>query len=71
MPVLKKWRIFEREDFTGEGAKLRDELALVIKDLELACDKFEVSKQRQLDWKPVRARRSAHTSCIKPLANWR
>lgn len=49
MPVLKKWRIFEREDFTGEGAKLRDELALVIKDLELACDKFEVSKQRQLD----------------------
>ena len=27
MPVLKKWRIFEREDFTGEGARMRDELA--------------------------------------------
>jgi len=26
MPVLKKWRIFEREDFTGEGAYLRAEL---------------------------------------------
>ncbi len=22
MPVLKKWRIFEREDFTGEAARL-------------------------------------------------
>lgn len=71
MPVLKKWRIFEREDFTGEGAKLRDELALVIKDLELACDKFEVSSNANSTGKPVRARRSAHTSCIKPLANWR
>jgi acyl-[acyl-carrier-protein] desaturase len=49
MPVLKKWRIFEREDFTGEAAELRDDLALLIKELEMACDKFEVSKQRQLD----------------------
>src|ERR1700758_4509878 len=49
MPVLKKWRIFEREDFTGEAAELRDDLALLIKELEQACDKFEVSKQRQLD----------------------
>ncbi len=49
MPVLKKWRIFEREDFTGEGAKMRDELALLVKELEMSCDKFEESKQRQLD----------------------
>ena len=34
MPVLKKWRIFEREDFTGEGARLRDELAKLIEELE-------------------------------------
>ena len=27
MPVLKKWRIFEREDFTGEAAAIRDDLA--------------------------------------------
>ena len=26
MPVLKKWRIFEREDFTGEAAEMRDDL---------------------------------------------
>jgi acyl-[acyl-carrier-protein] desaturase len=49
MPVLKKWRIFEREDITGEAAGLRDDLALLIEELEVACDKFEVSKQRQLE----------------------
>jgi acyl-[acyl-carrier-protein] desaturase len=49
MPVLKKWRIFERDDFTGEAAELRDDLALLVKELEVACDKFEVSKQRQLE----------------------
>jgi acyl-[acyl-carrier-protein] desaturase len=48
MPVLKKWRIFEREDFTGEAARQRDEIAVLIKELEVACDKFEISKQRQL-----------------------
>jgi acyl-[acyl-carrier protein] desaturase len=49
MPVLKKWRIFEREDFTGEAAALRDDLGLLMEELETACDKFEISKQRQLD----------------------
>src|SRR6267154_1195907 len=49
MPVLKKWRIFERDDFNGEAARLRDDLAVLIKELEEACDKFEVSKQRQLE----------------------
>jgi len=49
MPVLKKWRIFEREDFTGEAAELRDDLGVLIKELEASCDRFEVSKQRQLD----------------------
>ena len=49
MPVLKKWRIFEREDFTGEAAALRDDLGVLIKELETACDKFEVSKHRQLE----------------------
>lgn len=49
MPVLKKWRIFEREDFTGEAAKMRDDLGLLVEELEEACDKFEVSKQRYLE----------------------
>ena len=49
MPVLKKWRIFEREDFTGEGARLRDELATLITELEETCVKFEEAKERKLD----------------------
>src|ERR1700740_1825026 len=49
MPVLKKWRILEREDFTCEAAAMLDHLALLIKELEMRCDKFELSKQRQLE----------------------
>ena len=41
MPVLKKWRIFERDDFTGEAARMRDDLGELIKELEETCDKFE------------------------------
>jgi acyl-[acyl-carrier-protein] desaturase len=46
MPVLKKWRIFEREDFTGEAAWMRDDLGLLVKQLEEASVKFDESKQR-------------------------
>ena len=49
MPILKKWRIFEREDFTGEAAWLRDDLGVLITELEEAGDKFEESKQRYLE----------------------
>lgn len=49
MPVLKRWRIFEREDFTGEAARMRDDLALLVKELEEASDKFDESKQRYLE----------------------
>ena len=33
MPILKKWRIFERDDFTGEGARMRYELGMLVADL--------------------------------------
>ena len=49
LPVLKKWRIFEREDFTGEAASMRDDLALLVEELKEACDKFEESKRRRLE----------------------
>jgi acyl-[acyl-carrier-protein] desaturase len=49
MPVLKKWRIFERDDFTGEGARLRDELGKLIAELEETCVKFEEAKERKLE----------------------
>jgi acyl-[acyl-carrier-protein] desaturase len=49
MPVLKKWRIFEREDFTGDAGRLRDELGVLVEELEETCEKFEVAKQRRLE----------------------
>jgi len=57
MPVLKKWRIFEREDFTGEAASMRDDLALLVEELEEACDKFEESKRRRLEREARKAER--------------
>ena len=49
MPVLKKWRIFERDDFTGDAARLRDELGRALEELEDTCVKFEIAKQRRLE----------------------
>ncbi len=57
MPVLKKWRIFEREDFTGEAASMRDDLALLVEELKEACDKFEESKRRRLEREARKAER--------------
>ncbi|MEZ0363170.1 acyl-ACP desaturase [Mycobacterium sp. pUA109] len=59
MPVLKKWRIFEREDFTGKAAEQRDDLALLVQELEEACDKFAVSKQRYLEREARKAEKLA------------
>ena len=49
MPVLKKWRIFEREDFSGESARMRDDLGVLVDELQESVDKFEVAKQRRVE----------------------
>ncbi len=49
MPVLKKWRILERDDFTGEGAQMQEDIGKHVEELEQACEKFEVSKQRYIE----------------------
>jgi acyl-[acyl-carrier-protein] desaturase len=64
MPILKKWRIFEREDFTGEAAAMRDDLGLLVEELEGACDKFEVVKQRRLE------REAAGPRSAPPIKRW-
>ncbi|MGV9802138.1 acyl-ACP desaturase, partial [Mycobacterium sp. NPDC003449] len=63
MPVLKKWRIFERDDFTGEGARLRDDLGRLVGELEDACEKFEVAKERRQE----RERKVAEKKAMKNL----
>ena len=67
-PVLKKWRIFERKDFTGEAAAMRDDLALLVEEIEAACDKFEESKRKRLERE---ARRAEKLTAQKVLASSR
>jgi acyl-[acyl-carrier-protein] desaturase len=62
-PVLKKWRIFEREDFTGAAAEMRDDLGELVKELEDTCDKFEIAKERRLE----RERKVAEKKAMKNL----
>ena len=49
LPVLRKWRIFERDDFGAEGARRRDELALYLKRMDSEAAKFGESKARYLE----------------------
>ncbi|MET0897370.1 MAG: acyl-ACP desaturase [Mycobacterium sp.] len=63
MPVLKKWRIFERDDFTGEAAEMRDDLGALIEELQDACVKFETAKERRLE----RERKVAEKKAMKNL----
>ena len=49
LPVLRKWRIFERDDFGAEGARRRNELALYLKRMDSEAAKFGESKARYLE----------------------
>jgi acyl-[acyl-carrier-protein] desaturase len=68
MPILKKWRIFERDDFSGEGARMRDELGTLIEDLEQTCVKFEEAKVRKLDRDAKLAQKRAAKSVLAGAA---
>jgi acyl-[acyl-carrier-protein] desaturase len=41
MPVLRKWRVFEREDFGAEGEQAREELATLMSDMDSQATRFE------------------------------
>jgi acyl-[acyl-carrier-protein] desaturase len=59
MPVLKKWRIFEREDFTGEAAWMRDDLGVLVEELTETSERFEVAKQKRLEREALKAEKNA------------
>lgn len=64
MPVLKKWRIFEREDFTGEAASMRDDLGVLVEELEAAGEKFEEAKQKRLEREARKAEKAASNTVL-------
>jgi len=45
MPVLRKWQIFERNDFGPEGEASREELAAILADMDVAVDRFEERRE--------------------------
>ena len=47
-PTLRKWRIFEREDFSAAGEQRREQLADYLTDLTSQVLKFEEQRDRML-----------------------
>jgi acyl-[acyl-carrier-protein] desaturase len=45
MPVLLQWKIFERDDFTGYGAKARDELAEFLVKLRQDAARLAIKRE--------------------------
>ncbi|QNG17619.1 acyl-ACP desaturase [Rhodococcus triatomae] len=48
MPVLRKWNIFERTDFTARGEAVRESLGAFLENLEGQATKFEEQRDRML-----------------------
>jgi acyl-[acyl-carrier-protein] desaturase len=55
-PILRMWKVFEREDLTGDGAKARDELAEFMTGLDAQATRFVEQRER------LRARQAARTT---------
>lgn len=47
-PNLRRWRIFERNDFSAKGEARRDQLAAYVEDLKGQVVKFEEQRDRML-----------------------
>jgi acyl-[acyl-carrier-protein] desaturase len=56
VPCLRKWRIFDRTDLSGDGERAREELAEFLAQLDTAATKFEERREER------RARQAARRS---------
>jgi acyl-[acyl-carrier-protein] desaturase len=56
MPIVRFWKLFEREDFSGEGARARDELAEFLTGLDATASRFVEQREK------ARARAAARQS---------
>ena len=59
MPTLRKWEIFEREDFSAAGEARREKLAVYLEDLGTKVTKFEEQRDRLLAREASRRERQA------------
>ncbi|WP_078344101.1 acyl-ACP desaturase [Mycobacteroides chelonae] len=59
LPVLRKWRIFDRDDINGEGDEYREGVERIIGDLRKTSEDFEEVKAKYLERQAKRAERNA------------
>ena len=59
MPVLRKWRIFERDDFGPLGEMYREKLADYLEEMNVKVEKFERARERALEREAKKARAGA------------
>jgi acyl-[acyl-carrier-protein] desaturase len=48
MPVLRHWRVFERDGFGPPGEQARDELSAFLAELDARATKFTAKRERAL-----------------------
>jgi acyl-[acyl-carrier-protein] desaturase len=48
-PVLKTWKVWDREGIGAEGEKAREELAVLLDELETAAARFEEKRSAYLE----------------------
>ncbi|WP_072687097.1 acyl-ACP desaturase [Rhodococcus marinonascens] len=48
MPVVRKWNVFERNDFTARGEEIREGLGKFLENLDAQATKFEEQRDRML-----------------------
>ncbi|WP_420880193.1 acyl-ACP desaturase [Rhodococcus sp. (in: high G+C Gram-positive bacteria)] len=59
MPVLRKWNVFDRTDFSARGEDTREELADFLEGLEKQATKFEEMRDRSLARDAARAEKAS------------
>ena len=62
MPVLRKWKIFERTDFTAAGEASRESLSVFLDDLGVQANKFEEQRDRALAREAAKREREERAS---------
>jgi acyl-[acyl-carrier-protein] desaturase len=58
-PILRKWRVWDRDDLGAEGEQAREELARVVAELDEQAKRFEEKRALYLEKQAARAERAA------------
>lgn len=48
-PILRKWKVFERTDLSGEGERQRERIGAYLEELETKVERFESTRERALE----------------------